>query len=48
MRSITKGAEETFYGGYAAYFTDLDGHVWEIAHNPGFTIAEDGSLQLPF
>lgn len=45
---ITKEAEETFYGGYAAYFTDLDGHVWEIAHNPGFAIAADGSLQLPF
>jgi len=46
--TITKAAEETFYGGYAAYFTDLDGHVWEIAHNPSFTIADDGSLQLPF
>lgn len=46
--TITKGAEETFYGGYAAYFTDLDGHVWEVAHNPGFAIAADGSLQLPF
>ena len=31
---ITKPAEETFYGGYAAYFADPDGHVWEIAHNP--------------
>jgi len=46
--AITKEAEETFYGGYAAYFTDLDGHVWEVAHNPGFTIADDGSLRLPF
>lgn len=46
--TVTKGAEETFYGGYAAYFADLDGHVWEIAHNPGFAIAADGSLQLPF
>jgi predicted lactoylglutathione lyase len=46
--TITKPAEETFYGGYAAYFTDLDGHAWEVAHNPGFTLAEDGSLQLPF
>jgi len=43
--TVTKEAEETFY---AAYFADLDGHVWEIAHNPGFTIAVDGSLQLPF
>jgi uncharacterized protein len=46
--TITKEAEETFYGGYAAYFTDLDGHLWEIAHNPSFEIAADGSLKLPF
>jgi len=46
--TITKRPAETFYGGYAGYFTDLDGHVWEVAHNPGFTLAEDGSLQLPF
>lgn len=45
---ITKPAAETFYGGYAAYFADLDGHMWEIAHNPGFTLREDGSLVLPF
>jgi uncharacterized protein len=44
---ITKPAAETFYGGYAAYFADLDGHLWEIAHNPGFTLTEDGSLVLP-
>lgn len=45
---ITKPAAETFYGGYAGYFTDLDGHAWEIAHNPGFTLKDDGSLVLPF
>jgi catechol 2,3-dioxygenase-like lactoylglutathione lyase family enzyme len=45
--TITKPAAETFYGGYAGYFADLDGHLWEIAHNPGFTLAEDGSLILP-
>jgi predicted lactoylglutathione lyase len=44
---ITKPAAETFYGGYAAYFADLDGHLWEIAHNPGFILTEDGSLVLP-
>ena len=38
---------ETFYGGYAGVFRDPDGHVWEIAHNPGFTLAEDGALVLP-
>jgi predicted lactoylglutathione lyase len=46
--TITKLAAETFYGGYAAYFADLDGHLWEIAHNPGFTLRDDGSLVLPF
>lgn len=44
---ITKPAAETFYGGYAGYFADPDGHVWEIAHNPGFTLEPDGSLTLP-
>jgi uncharacterized protein len=45
--SITKPAAQTFYGGYAGYFADPDGHLWEIAHNPGFTLAADGSLILP-
>ena len=46
--TITKPAAETFYGGYAGYFADPDGHLWEIAHNPGFTLEDDGSLVLPF
>lgn len=45
--TITRPPAETFYGGYAACFADPDGHIWEIAHNPGFTLAEDGTLQLP-
>jgi uncharacterized protein len=45
--TITKVAAETFYGGYAGYFADLDGHLWEIAHNRGFTLKDDGSLVLP-
>jgi predicted lactoylglutathione lyase len=44
---VTRRPAPTFYGGYAGYFTDPDGHAWEIAHNPGFTLAEDGSLVLP-
>ena len=44
---ITRPAAETFYGGYAAYFADPDGHLWEVAHNPGFTLADDGALILP-
>jgi predicted lactoylglutathione lyase len=45
--SVTKRPAETFYGGYAGWFRDPDGHVWEIAHNPGFTLEPDGSLTLP-
>lgn len=45
--AVTKPAQRTFYGGYAGVFTDPDGHPWEIAHNPGFAIAEDGSIVLP-
>jgi catechol 2,3-dioxygenase-like lactoylglutathione lyase family enzyme len=35
--TIVKPAKETFYGGYAGYFQDPDGHVWEIAWNPQWT-----------
>jgi catechol 2,3-dioxygenase-like lactoylglutathione lyase family enzyme len=34
---------KVFWGGYAGYFADPDGHVWEVAHNPGCTIHPDGS-----
>lgn len=45
--AVTREPAETFYGGYAACFSDLDGHVWEIAHNPGFPLDEDGNLTVP-
>jgi uncharacterized protein len=45
--TITRPAAETFYGGYAGWFADPDGHLWEVAHNPGFTLEADGSLLLP-
>ena len=45
--TITQPAAATFYGGYAGYFADPDGHLWEVAHNPGFTLEPDGSLTLP-
>jgi len=45
--TVTRPPSETFYGGYAGVFTDPDGHAWEIAHNPGFSLAEDGTLTLP-
>ncbi|MGH3344172.1 MAG: VOC family protein [Carbonactinosporaceae bacterium] len=44
---ITRPAKETFYGGYAGCFTDLDGHVWEIAYNPGFPLGRDGAISIP-
>jgi len=45
--TITRTPAETFYGGYAGVFRDLDGHAWEVAHNPGFGLAPDGSVILP-
>jgi len=33
---IVKSAQDTFYGGYAGYFQDLDGHLWEVAWNPSW------------
>ena len=45
--AVTRRPRPTSYGGYAGCFRDPDGHVWEIAHNPGFGLAEDGSLVLP-
>lgn len=45
--TVTRSPAATFYGGYAGYFTDLDGHAWEIAYNPGFPLAEDGSITVP-
>ena len=45
--TILKPAERVFWGGYSGYFADPDGHVWEIAYNPDWAIAEDGSIILP-
>ena len=44
---IAREPAETFYGGYAGVFRDLDGHAWEVAHNPGFGLEPDGSVVLP-
>jgi uncharacterized protein len=44
---ILKPAEDAFWGGYSGYFADPDGHPWEVAWNPGFEIAADGSIRLP-
>jgi hypothetical protein len=44
---VSREPAETFYGGYAGVFRDLDGHVWEVAYNPGFGLQDDGSVTLP-
>ena len=44
---VTREPSQTFYGGYAGAFRDPDGHTWEIAHNPGFGLMNDGSVTLP-
>lgn len=45
--TITKPAQEVFWGGYAGYFADPDHHLWEVCHNPFWDLADDGSLILP-
>ncbi|MEU6373455.1 VOC family protein [Streptomyces sp. NPDC046909] len=45
--TVTKPAAVNEIGFYSSAFTDPDGHAWEIAHNPGFPLAEDGTITLP-
>jgi uncharacterized protein len=45
--TILKPAQATFWGGYAGYFADPDGHVWEVAHNPHWPLGADGRVALP-
>jgi uncharacterized protein len=44
---IGRPPAETFWGGYSGVFLDPDGHPWEVAHNPRWTIEADGSVKLP-
>ncbi len=43
---ILNPAKDVFWGGYSGYFADPDGHAWEIAWNPFFPIADDGSISM--
>ena len=43
---IVRPAAHADWGGYAGAFADLDGYVWEVAHNPGWTLASDGSVRF--
>ena len=44
---ILRPAHETFWGGYSGHFADPDGHVWEVAWNPHWTMERDGTMRLP-
>jgi uncharacterized protein len=44
---LLKPGQVAFWGGYSGYFPDPDGFLWEIAWNPSFRIAEDGSVRIP-
>ena len=45
--TMVKRPQRVFWGGYSGYVADPDGHLWELAHNPGFALLADGSVQLP-
>lgn len=44
--TISRPAAPTEWGGYAGVFVDPDGHPWEVAHNPGWTLGPDGTVRL--
>ena len=44
---VVKPAQDVFWGGPSGYFTDPDGHLWEVAWNEAFVIGADGSITLP-
>ena len=43
---IVKEPQESFWGGYHAYFSDLDGYYWEVAWGPNFKFDENGLLKF--
>ena len=44
--TLLKPATRAEWGGYSGYFADPDGHAWEVAHTPGWTLDERGLVQL--
>lgn len=44
--TIGREGAETFWGGYSGVFVDPDGHPWEVAHNPFWTLGENGAISL--
>ena len=45
--TLLKPGQKVFWGGYSGYFSDPDGHLWEVAHNPFWPLGEDGHVLLP-
>ncbi|RFC62114.1 VOC family protein [Fulvimarina endophytica] len=45
--TILKRPEAVFWGGYSGYWADPDGHVWELAHNPFWSLDAEGALTIP-
>jgi len=45
--TIGREPAATFWGGYSSVFIDPEGHSWEVAHNPHWTLTEDGGVRLP-
>jgi len=43
---VTREGGETFWGGYSGAFVDTEGHAWEVAHNPHWTVQDDGAVSL--
>ncbi len=43
---IARGGAETFWGGYSGVFVDPDSHPWEVAHNPFWTVTDEGATLL--
>jgi predicted lactoylglutathione lyase len=44
--AIAREPGETFWGGHSAVFVDPDGHPWEVAHNPRWTVGDDGAVTI--
>lgn len=44
--TIARAGAATFWGGYSGLFVGPDGHPWEVAHNPGWVLGDDGSVRL--
>jgi uncharacterized protein len=44
--TVSRPGGKTFWGGYSGIFVDPEGHPWEVAHNPNWTLHEDGSVSL--